>query len=67
MNQTMATTIGSSNLNDNGGRIAAIDLGEAVVLLPPGGRKKLLATHFQQTTISGLFGRSATQSWRRRS
>jgi hypothetical protein len=43
MNQTMATTIGSSNSSDNGGRIVAIDLGEAVVLLPPGERTKLLA------------------------
>jgi bifunctional DNA-binding transcriptional regulator/antitoxin component of YhaV-PrlF toxin-antitoxin module len=28
---------------DNGGRIVVIDLGEAVVLLPPGEGKKLLA------------------------
>ena len=28
---------------DNGGRVTVIDLGDAVVLLPPGGRQRLLA------------------------
>ena len=28
---------------DNGGRITVIDLGDAVVLLPPGARQRLLA------------------------
>ncbi len=28
---------------DNGGRVTVIDVGDAVVLLPPGGRQKLLA------------------------
>ncbi len=28
---------------DNGGRVTVIDLGDAVVLLPPGGRQQLLA------------------------
>ena len=28
---------------DNGGRITVIDLGDAVVLLPPGARQQLLA------------------------
>jgi AbrB family looped-hinge helix DNA binding protein len=28
---------------ENGGRVTVIDLGEAVVLLPPGGRQELLA------------------------
>lgn len=28
---------------ENGGRITVVDLGDAVVLLPPGGRQKLLA------------------------
>ena len=28
---------------DHGGRITVIDLGDAVVLLPPGGRQELLA------------------------
>ncbi len=28
---------------DNGGRVTVVDLGDAVVLLPPGGRHKLLA------------------------
>jgi bifunctional DNA-binding transcriptional regulator/antitoxin component of YhaV-PrlF toxin-antitoxin module len=28
---------------DNGGRVTVLDLGDAVVLLPPGGKQKLLA------------------------
>jgi len=28
---------------DHGGRVTVIDLGDAVVLLPPGGRERLLA------------------------
>ena len=28
---------------DDGGRVTVVDLGDAVVLLPPGARKKLLA------------------------
>ncbi len=28
---------------DNGGRVTVIDLGDAVVLLPPGARQRLLA------------------------
>jgi AbrB family looped-hinge helix DNA binding protein len=28
---------------DDGGRVTIIDLGDAVILLPPGGRQKLLA------------------------
>ncbi|HWC10810.1 MAG TPA: AbrB/MazE/SpoVT family DNA-binding domain-containing protein [Acidimicrobiales bacterium] len=28
---------------DEGGRVTVIDLGDAVVLLPPGGRQRLLA------------------------
>jgi hypothetical protein len=28
---------------DNGGRVTVVDLGDAVVLLPPGGRHELLA------------------------
>lgn len=28
---------------DHGGRVTVVDLGDAVVLLPPGGRQKLLA------------------------
>ena len=28
---------------DHGGRVSVVDLGEAVVILPPGGRQKLLA------------------------
>ena len=28
---------------DHGGRIVVIDLGEAVLLLPPGGRQRILA------------------------
>ncbi len=28
---------------DHGGRVTVIDLGDAVILLPPGGRQKLLA------------------------
>jgi hypothetical protein len=28
---------------DNGGRVTVVDLGDAVVLLPPGGRQQLLA------------------------
>jgi bifunctional DNA-binding transcriptional regulator/antitoxin component of YhaV-PrlF toxin-antitoxin module len=28
---------------DKGGRITVVDLGEAVILLPPGGRQQLLA------------------------
>jgi bifunctional DNA-binding transcriptional regulator/antitoxin component of YhaV-PrlF toxin-antitoxin module len=28
---------------DHGGRVTVVDLGEAVVLLPPGGRQRLLA------------------------
>jgi bifunctional DNA-binding transcriptional regulator/antitoxin component of YhaV-PrlF toxin-antitoxin module len=28
---------------DRGGRVTVVDLGEAVVLLPPGGRARLLA------------------------
>jgi AbrB family looped-hinge helix DNA binding protein len=38
---------------DNGGRVTVVDLGDAVILLPPGGRQELLANaltaaqHFQ--------------------
>jgi AbrB family looped-hinge helix DNA binding protein len=28
---------------DNGGRVTVVDLGDAVILLPPGGRQQLLA------------------------
>jgi AbrB family looped-hinge helix DNA binding protein len=28
---------------DHGGRVTVIDLGDAVILLPPGGRQRLLA------------------------
>ena len=28
---------------DHGGRVTVVDLGDAVVLLPPGGRQRLLA------------------------
>ena len=28
---------------DKGGRVTVVDLGEAVILLPPGGRQQLLA------------------------
>jgi bifunctional DNA-binding transcriptional regulator/antitoxin component of YhaV-PrlF toxin-antitoxin module len=28
---------------DHGGRVTVVDLGDAVILLPPGGRQKLLA------------------------
>jgi bifunctional DNA-binding transcriptional regulator/antitoxin component of YhaV-PrlF toxin-antitoxin module len=28
---------------DHGGRVTVVDLGDAVILLPPGGREKLLA------------------------
>jgi bifunctional DNA-binding transcriptional regulator/antitoxin component of YhaV-PrlF toxin-antitoxin module len=28
---------------DRGGRVTIVDLGDAVILLPPGGRQKLLA------------------------
>jgi bifunctional DNA-binding transcriptional regulator/antitoxin component of YhaV-PrlF toxin-antitoxin module len=28
---------------DHGGRVTVVDLGEVVILLPPGGRQKLLA------------------------
>ncbi|MEI7860940.1 MAG: AbrB/MazE/SpoVT family DNA-binding domain-containing protein [Acidimicrobiales bacterium] len=28
---------------DNGGRVTVVDLGDAVVLLPPGGRQEILA------------------------
>lgn len=28
---------------DHGGRVTVVDLGDAVVLLPPGGRERLLA------------------------
>jgi AbrB family looped-hinge helix DNA binding protein len=28
---------------DHGGRVTVLDLGDAVILLPPGGRQKLLA------------------------
>ncbi len=28
---------------DDGGRVVVVDLGDAVVLLPPGGRQRLLA------------------------
>ena len=29
---------------DNGGRVTVVDLGDAVILLPPGGRQQLLAS-----------------------
>jgi AbrB family looped-hinge helix DNA binding protein len=29
---------------DHGGRVTVIDLGDAVILLPPGGRQKLIGT-----------------------
>jgi len=29
---------------DHGGRVTVIDLGDAVILLPPGGRQKLLGS-----------------------
>jgi len=28
---------------DNGGRVTVVDLGDAVILLPPGGRQEILA------------------------
>ena len=28
---------------ENGGRVSVVDLGDAVILLPPGGRQRLLA------------------------
>jgi len=28
---------------DNGGRVTVVDLGDAVILLPPGGRQQLLS------------------------
>ena len=37
---------------DRGGRVTVIDLGDAVVLLPPGGRQEIIAQASLPRTIS---------------
>jgi hypothetical protein len=51
---------------DKGGRIVVIDLGKPWSFFRPVGERCSLPRPFQQTTISGLFGSSATQTWRPR-
>jgi AbrB family looped-hinge helix DNA binding protein len=33
---------------ENGGRVTVVDLGDVVILLPPGGRQKILANALSQ-------------------